>query len=414
MTTRRPPQLDVDRLIDDRRIRIIVCCGAGGVGKTTTAAAIGLRAAERGRHVVVLTVDPARRLAQSMGLTSLDNTPRLVPGLRPGAGDDTGGNGADSGGSLHAMMLDMKRTFDEIVEAHADPDRAAQILANPFYQSLSSSFAGTQEYMAMEKLGQLRRADEWDLIVVDTPPSRSALDFLDAPQRLGRFLDGRLLRLLTAPAKVGGRAYLRVLNAGVGVVTGVLTKILGTQVLRDVQTFVSALDTMFGGFRERAEYTYQLLRAPGTAFLVVAAPEADALREASYFVERLDTERMPLAGLLLNRVQGLPAAQLSAARSLAAAEVLQPAEADRNGYAATRGGNGTEESARVLAIAALRLHADRMELGATQRRAAEHFTAAHPLVPVAEIPAQPEDVHDLDGLRMIGQAFVSPRPAASA
>ena len=140
----------------------------------------------------------------------------------------------------------------------------------------------------MEKLGQLRRADEWDLIVVDTPPSRSALDFLDAPQRLGRFLDGKLLRLLTAPAKVGGRADLRVLNAGFGMVTGVLTKILGRQVLRDVQTFVSAMDTMFGGFRERAEYTYRLLRAPGTAFLVIAAPEPDALREASYFVERLD------------------------------------------------------------------------------------------------------------------------------
>jgi anion-transporting ArsA/GET3 family ATPase len=414
MTTRRPPQLDVDRLIDDRRIRIIVCCGAGGVGKTTTAAAIGLRAAERGRHVVVLTVDPARRLAQSMGLTSLDNTPRLVPGLQVGDPGTREGNGADSAGSLHAMMLDMKRTFDEIVEAHADPDRAAQILANPFYQSLSSSFAGTQEYMAMEKLGQLRRADEWDLIVVDTPPSRSALDFLDAPQRLGRFLDGRLLRLLTAPAKVGGRAYLRVLNAGFGVVTGVLTKILGTQVLRDVQTFVTALDTMFGGFRERAEYTYQLLRAPGTAFLVVAAPEDDALREASYFVERLDTERMPLAGLLLNRVQRLPAAQLSAARSMAAAEVLQPGELDSVGSEAPHGGHDeAEDSGRVLAIAALRLHADRMELAAHQRRAAEHFIAAHPRVPVAEIPAQPEDVHDLDGLRVVGQAFVSARPAAA-
>jgi anion-transporting ArsA/GET3 family ATPase len=407
MTARRTPQLDVDRLIDDRRIRIIVCCGAGGVGKTTIAAAIGLRAAERGRHVVVLTVDPARRLAQSMGLTSLDNTPRLVPGLLLDSAADSTGNGADSPGSLHAMMLDMKRTFDEIVEAHADPDRAAQILANPFYQSLSSSFAGTQEYMAMEKLGQLRRADEWDLIVVDTPPSRSALDFLDAPQRLSRFLDGRLLRLLTAPAKVGGRAYLRVLNAGFGVVTGMLTKILGTQVLRDVQTFVSALDTMFGGFRERAEYTYQLLRAPGTAFLVVAAPEGDALREASYFVERLDTERMPLAGLILNRVQRLPAAQLSAARSLAAAEVLQPAEANSE-HRATSGSD--EDAARVLAITALRLHADRMELAAAQRRTAEHFVAAHPLVPVAEIPAQPEDVHDLDGLRIIGQAFAPARP----
>jgi len=431
MPERRPPELDIDRLIADRRTRIIVCCGSGGVGKTTAAAAIGLRAAERGRHVVVLTVDPARRLAQSMGLTSLDNTPRLVQEATSAPREPQEGNAADSAGSLHAMMLDMKRTFDEIVEAHADPDRAAQILANPFYQSLSSSFAGTQEYMAMEKLGQLRRADEWDLIVVDTPPSRSALDFLDAPQRLGRFLDGRLLRLLTTPAKVGGRAYLRVLNAGFGVVTGVLTKILGTQVLRDVQTFVTALDTMFGGFRERAEYTYQLLRAPGTAFLVVAVPEDDALREASYFVERLDQERMPLAGLLLNRVQQLPAAHLSAARSLAAAEVLQAAGPDGSaagpdGSAAGSDGlaasddrhaasnDEPESAARLLAMAALRLHADRMEQAAAQRRAAEHFTAAHPQVPVAQIPAQAEDIHDLDGLRRLGQAFgTGHRPGAT-
>jgi len=371
-------------------MRIIVCCGSGGVGKTTTAAALGLRAAaQHSRNVVVLTVDPARRLAQSMGLTSLDNIPRPVPGV----------SGPD-GGSLHAMMLDMKRTFDEIVEQHADPERAAQILANPFYQSLSSGFSGTQEYMAMEKLGQLRRSDSWDLIVVDTPPSRSALDFLDAPQRLSRFLDGRLLRLLTAPAKVGGRAYLRVLNAGFGMVTGALTKILGAQVLRDVQTFVSALDTMFGGFRERADYTYQLLRAQGTSFMVIASPEPDALREASYFVERLASEQMPLAGLVLNRVHELPAARLSAARSLAAAETLQAADDDH--------ADGAQDGAggHALAVAALRLHAGRMELAASERRLAEHFTAAHPHIPVVQIPAQPEDVHDLDGLAAIGESFL--------
>jgi anion-transporting ArsA/GET3 family ATPase len=391
--------LTIDQLIDDRRTRIVVCCGSGGVGKTTIAAAIGLRAAERGRHVVVLTVDPARRLAQSMGLTVLDNTPRLVDGVRgaddeggdaASAGAGAGAGGASAGGSMHAMMLDMKRTFDEIVEAHSDPDRAAQILANPFYQSLSSSFAGTQEYMAMEKLGQLRRADEWDLIVVDTPPSRSALDFLDAPQRLGRFLDGRLLRLLVAPAKFGGKAGLKVLNAGFGMVTGVVTKIIGGQLLRDVQTFVSAMDTMFGGFRERAEYTYRLLRMPGTSFLVIAAPEHDALREASYFVERLERDGMPLAGLVLNRVHSSPAARLSAARSLAAVETLQ----------------GLPESdSSALAITALRLHAERMRRAATEKRLAERFTAAHPLVPVARIPAQAEDVHDLDGLRVIGATF---------
>ena len=385
--------LDMDRLADDPRTRVIVCCGSGGVGKTTVAAAVALRAAERGRNVVVLTVDPARRLAQSMGLTSLDNTPRPVQGVS-----------GEAGGSLHAMMLDMKRTFDEIVEAHADPDRAAQILANPFYQSLSSSFAGTQEYMAMEKLGQLRRAEEWDLIVVDTPPSRSALDFLDAPQRLGRFLDGRLIRILTGSAKVGGRAYLRVLNTGFSLVTGVFTKVLGAQVLRDVQTFVTALDTMFGGFRERADYTYRLLQTPGTAFLVIASPEPDALREASYFVERLSTDRMPLAGLIVNRVHRARAARLSAARSLAAAEMLQNGHGDP--------ADSPSESRYPLTEAALRLHAERMQLATREHRLAEHFSAAHPSVPVAEIPARPEDVHDLDGLREIGMSLVGEAPAA--
>nr|WP_151477826.1 ArsA family ATPase [Streptomyces albicerus] len=305
------PLLDVDPLIDDPKTRILVCCGAGGVGKTTTAAALGLRAAERGRKVVVLTIDPARRLAQSMGIDALDNTPRRVKGI-----DDSGD------GELHAMMLDMKRTFDEIVEAHADGERAAAILNNPFYQSLSAGFAGTQEYMAMEKLGQLRARDEWDLIVVDTPPSRSALDFLDAPKRLGSFLDGKLIRLLTAPAKLGGRAGMKFLNVGMSMMTGTLGKLLGGQLLKDVQTFVAAMDTTFGGFRTRADATYKLLQAPGTAFLVVAAPERDALREAAYFVERLAAEDMPLAGLVLNRVHGSGAAQLSAERALAAAENL--------------------------------------------------------------------------------------------
>ena len=383
------PRLDMDRIIDDRRTRIIVCCGSGGVGKTTAAAAIGLRAAERGRQVCVLTVDPARRLAQSMGLTSLDNTPRLVEGVSD-----------ENGGSLHAMMLDMKRTFDEIVEAHADPGRAAQILANPFYQSLSSSFAGTQEYMAMEKLGQLRRSDEWDLIVVDTPPSRSALDFLDAPERLGRFLDGRLIRVLASPVRAG-RPFTRVLNAGFSIWIGALTKLLGAQVLRDAQTFISAFDTMFGGFRERAEATYRLLQAPGTSFLVVAAPEPDALREASYFVERLDEERMPLAGLILNRVHTLPAIRLSAARSLAAAETLEGIIPNERGVPA-------EANDYSVAAAALRLHAEWMNLGEREQRVAGAFTSAHPAVPIAEVPALPVDVHDLAGLRRIGDSLGLP------
>jgi anion-transporting ArsA/GET3 family ATPase len=387
MSSASPPPLEIDRLIDDRRTRIIVCCGSGGVGKTTTAAAIGLRAAERGRQVCVLTVDPARRLAQSMGLTSLDNTPRRVDEVGTGSG------------SLHAMMLDMKRTFDEIVEAHADPARAAQILANPFYQSLSSSFAGTQEYMAMEKLGQLRRSDEWDLIVVDTPPSRSALDFLDAPERLGRFLDGRLIRLLASPVKAG-RPITKVINAGFTMMTGALTKLLGGQLLRDAQTFITAFDTLFGGFRERADATYRLLQAPGTAFLVVAAPEPDALREAAYFVERLGEERMPLAGLILNRVHRLPAARLSAPRSLAAAETLEaiiPNGSEAPADAAPGSG------AQAIAAAALRLHAARMTLSEREQRVAGAFTSAHPAVPVAEVSAMPVDVHDLEGLRRLAK-----------
>ncbi|MFJ7249094.1 ArsA family ATPase [Kitasatospora sp. NPDC098652] len=368
----------MDELIDDPKTRIIVCCGSGGVGKTTTAAAIGLRAAERGRKVVVLTIDPARRLAQSMGLTELDNTPRVVKGV-------------DGEGRLHAMMLDMKRTFDEVVLAHAEPERARAIMENPFYQSLSAGFAGTQEYMAMEKLGQLRAAEEWDLIVVDTPPSRSALDFLDAPNRLGSFLDGRVIRILTAPAKVGGRSAMRFLNAGMGLLTGTLGKIFGAQLLTDVQTFVSAMDSMFGGFRERADRTYQLLKAPGTAFLVVAAPERDALREAAYFVDRLAADRMPLAGLVLNRVHSTGAPQLTAERALAAAEALEE--------------NGSEHSspeAELLAAGLLRLHAERMQIMGRERRTRDRFVSVYPDVPIVEVAALPGDVHDLDGLRAIG------------
>lgn len=370
-TGKNPPVLDVDALLDDPRTKIIVCCGSGGVGKTTTAAALGVRAAERGRDVVVLTVDPARRLAQSMGLSELDNNPRRIE--------------VEGDGELHAMMLDMKRTFDEIVEAHADPDRARQILANPFYQSLSSSLSGTQEYMAMEKLGQLHRSGAWDLIIVDTPPSRNALDFLDAPERMGRFLDGRFMKILAAPAKTGGRFGVKVISAGFGMFTGVINKVLGVQLLRDVQTFVAAFDTMFGGFRERAEKTFKLLQTPGTAFLVVAAPEPDALREASYFVERLAEERMPLAGLVVNRVHESSADSLSAARSQAAAETLD------------------ERGDHPLTAALLRLHTDRMQLAAREERLRDHFASAHPTVPVTAVPAQAEDVHDLDGLRQVGE-----------
>ena len=368
---------DIDALITDPSVRIIVCTGAGGVGKTTTAAALALRAAQQGRNVCVLTIDPAKRLAQAMGLTTLDNTPREVK------------NATDGSGSLHAMMLDMKRTFDEVVEGHADPERAQQILANPFYQALSSSFAGTQEYMAMEKLGQLRaKADAdgtWDLIVVDTPPSRNALDFLDAPARLGSFLDGRFIRILTAPARGAGRGLGKLAALSFGLFTNVLSKILGAQVLNDVGAFVAAIDTTFGGFRERADATYALLQDSGTAFVVVAAPEQDALREATYFVERLKTDAMPLAGLVLNRLQSVHAPHLSADAAVVGAERLE-SEADAQ-----------------LTRSLLFLDADRKRVAARQKHLAERFTAAHPDVPIVEVPALAEDVHDLDGLSQIGE-----------
>ncbi|MGW1489715.1 ArsA family ATPase [Streptomyces sp. NPDC002402] len=419
MTLDAAAALEVDPLIDDPATRIIVCCGAGGVGKTTTAAALGVRAAERGRKVVVLTIDPARRLAQSMGIDSLDNTPRRVKGIE---GD----------GELHAMMLDMKRTFDEIVEAHADAERARAILENPFYQSLSAGFAGTQEYMAMEKLGQLRARDDWDLIVVDTPPSRSALDFLDAPGRLGSFLDGKFIKLLMAPAKMGGRAGMKFLNVGMSMMTGTLGKLLGGQLLRDVQTFVGAMDTMFGGFRTRADATYRLLQAPGTAFLVVAAPERDALREAAYFVERLAAEEMPLAGLVLNRVHGSGAARLSAERALAAAENLDEGRIvdQRSGKTGVRDSTATspesqpvdgtpvddttpeehtpaDHTTQQLTAGLLRLHAERMQVLAREQRTRDRFTALHPEVAVAQVPALPGDVHDLAGLRAIGDRLAT-------
>lgn len=370
--------LDVDALLDDPATRVVVCCGSGGVGKTTTAAALGVRAAERGRRVVVLTIDPARRLAQALGLVELDNVPRTVPDVDSAAG-----------GRLDAMMLDMKRTFDEVIETHASPEKAHQILENPFYQALSSSFAGTQEYMAMEKLGQLRdraetEPDGWDLIVVDTPPSRSALDFLDAPSRLGSFLDGRLIRVLSAPARAGGRAYLKVVSAAVGGATSALSKVLGGQVLRDVQAFVAATDSVFGGFRQRAERTYQLLQAPGTAFLVVAAPEPDALREATFFVERLAAERMPLTGLVLNRIHVAPVEGLSAERALAAAEDLE------------------ESGQHPVTVGLLRLHADRARRCERERTLTARFTRAHPEVPLARVGARAGDVHDLDVLREVG------------
>ena len=365
------PFLDVDKIIGDRETKIMICCGSGGVGKTTTSAAIALRAAEAGRKVAVLTIDPARRLAQSLGVGELDNTPRPVPMIDTAAG-----------GSLDAMMLDMKGTFDDVVMAHSTPEKAAAILQNQFYMALSSEFSGTQEYMAMEKLGQLHSEAEahgtWDLIVVDTPPARSALDFLDAPEHLSSLLDGRFLRLLLHPAS----GPMRLMSAGFGVISAVMTKILGAQIIGDVQTFVRAFEALFGGFRQRATSTFELLSSRHSTFLVVATPQHDALREAAYFVDRLTEEGMPLSGMVLNRVH-TSALAISPERALSLAEDLA-------------------ETSAVLEVDALRRHAALMRTIETETRMMERFAATRPAVAQTQVQSLPTDVTDLTALRRVG------------
>ena len=281
------------------------------------------------------------------------------------------------------MMLDTRRTFDEMVLAHASPAKAEQIFANPFYRTISGSFSGTQEYMAMEKLSQLAARGEYDLIVVDTPPSRSALDFLDAPQRLGSFLDGRMIRLLGTP----GKGVLKLVGAGVALFARAVTSVIGGQLLADAGAFVQLFDSMFGGFRERAQATYDLLRAPGTAFLVVATPEPEAIREAAYFADRLRAERMPLAALVLNRTHP-PLADLPLAATTEAAQEL---------------GRTTGPAAAALAV-----HAERLTVHAQELRLRARFAHAHPDVPVLEVGALAFDAHDLPDLRRIGDRLTPP------
>ena len=336
-----PPALDMAAILHDTSNRVVVCCGAGGVGKTTTAAAMALRAAEYGRTVVVLTIDPAKRLAQALGIKDLGNTPQRVP-LAP-----------EVSGELHAMMLDMRRTFDEMVIQYSGPERAQAILDNQFYQTVATSLAGTQEYMAMEKLGQLLAEDRWDLVVVDTPPSRNALDFLDAPKRLGGFMDSRLWKLLLGP----GRGIGKLVSGAMGLAMRALSTVLGSQMLSDAAAFVQSLDATFGGFREKADRTYELLKRRGTQFVVVSAAEPDALREASFFIDRLSQEHMPLAGLILNRTH----------------PTLTSLHADKAAEAADTLSADDPES---LTAAVLRIHAARAGTAKREVRLLSRFTGA--------------------------------------
>jgi anion-transporting ArsA/GET3 family ATPase len=374
-----PRVLDLGAILADTANRVVVCCGAGGVGKTTTAAAMALRAAEYGRTVVVLTIDPAKRLAQALGIESLGNSPQRVA-LAP-----------EFKGELHAMMLDMRRTFDEMVVQYSADGRADAILENKFYQTVATSLAGTQEYMAMEKLGQLLAEDKWDLVVVDTPPSRNALDFLDAPKRLGSFMDSRLWRLLLAP----GRGIGRLVTGAVGLAMKALSTVLGSQMLSDAAGFVQALDSTFSGFREKADRTYELLKRRGTQFVVVSAAEPDALREATFFVDRLSQERMPLAGLILNRTHPM-LCDLKADKANEAADQL-----------------GGEDGPDGLTAAILRIHADRAMTAKREVRLLSRFTGANPAVAIVGVPSLPFDVSDLEALRAIADQITGEAKTAT-
>ncbi|MEY3020022.1 MAG: hypothetical protein RLZZ272_1006, partial [Actinomycetota bacterium] len=273
---------------------VLVVTGAGGVGKTTTAAALGLDAARAGRRTLVVTIDPARRLAQALGLEGLGDTPERIA---------LDGAGADAG-ELWAMMLDMQTTFDRLVARHAvDADAAARITSNRIYRTLSSTLAGTQEYMAMERLHELHEDGEWDLIVVDTPPTRSALDFLDAPRRMTSFLEGRLLRLLLAPGLAAGRGIGRLVGVGTGAFLRVAGRVTGMELLDDLAEFFRGFEGMYEGFKRRAEQVLHLLSDPSSRFVVVASPEPPPLAEARFLLERLEQEGLTTAGVVINRLR---------------------------------------------------------------------------------------------------------------
>lgn len=283
---------------DLRGRAVVICCGTGGVGKTTTAAALALSAARAGRRAVVVTIDPAKRLADTLGLDQLSDTPSEIdPALwttAHGAGDR-----AAPGGTLHALMLDTKATFDRLVAGEAvDPEQAQRILDNPFYRNVSGALGGTQEYMAAEKLYELHQDGRFDVIVVDTPPSRHALDFLDAPARLLRLLDNRVFRLLMAPTKAG----MRVASIALQSFLRTVSRVVGTGVIEDVIAFMQAFEGMESGFRERAEHVQALISDQGTAFVLVTSPRRDAVEEAEFFAARLVDAHLGVALLVVNRV----------------------------------------------------------------------------------------------------------------
>jgi anion-transporting ArsA/GET3 family ATPase len=355
---------------------IIVCCGSGGVGKTTTAAALALAAAEAGRRACVVTIDPARRLANALGVSELTNRPSTIAGPWRG--------------SLSAVMLDAKSTFDDLVTQYSEnEEQVERILRNRLYRNLTSALSGTHEYMAAEKLYELHTGGDFDLVVVDTPPTRNALDFVDAPGRLTRFLDNRIFRILLVPT----RAYLRAVSAATRTLLKAVAKVAGSEIVEDAIAFFQAFEGMEEGFRARAAHVEQLLADGGTAFVLVAAPRRDSVAEATHFAARLAESSIPVQALIVNRVHPRFGAIASAAG----------ADAPAGGGGGAGGDGQAGEAWRQLThnLADFQAIAEREEA-----YFAELVERVQP-APVARVPFLSGDVHDLRGLDEVVRYLVS-------
>jgi anion-transporting ArsA/GET3 family ATPase len=355
--------------------RVCICAGSGGVGKTTTSAAIAAGMAARGRKVAVLTIDPAKRLADSLGLPELGNTERQVdPSLFSETGVET------NGGELWAMMLDAKATFDEVVRKHApDAETRERILSNRIYQQLSNALAGSQEYMAMEKLFEIHAEDRYDLLVLDTPPSRNALDFLDAPRRLTQFIEGRALQVFIKPTGFG----MKVFGRGAGMAFGVLKRITGVDLLQDLAEFFQAMSGMVGGFQERAKRVTELLAADESTFLVVCGPQGEPIEEAVYFHRKLVEAKLPFGGVIVNKVHY---------------EDEMPLEHEELGPELTDAVADEGLAARVR-----KNFEDFRALSERDRRNVEHLAREMRTRAVIRVPYLDEDIHDLAGLMEVNR-----------
>ena len=363
--------------------RILVCVGSGGVGKTTTAATLALAAARRGKKTLVLTIDPARRLANSLGLDSLGHQVQEVDRALVHA------HAPSKNGSLHAMMLDQKAAFDEVVARHAkDPAAVQRILSNPVYAQISGSLAGAQEYAAMAKLHDFDRSGAYDLIIVDTPPTAHALDFLDAPRKLSEAIDSPAIEWFRKLQGEGGSRWSFVGKTGSFVLKR-LAKFVGSKFIDDLGVFFTEFNDILGGFRTRAEETFALLRQPRVGFLLVASPEPMAVREALAFHERLVQAGMPCVGFVVNKVH--PSRPLTTSVAALEAALAQNHEVTSLGLSGT--------SRTMSAQALLAAHTDLETLAAADRdQIAKMRAAAAATETLVEVPLQTSDVHDVQRL----------------